>query len=89
MRASIIVSEYIPFLFNAIEKLLQLSLREEIVNKVLSDSTVDLVNAKEYEFTLSSKIKLVGYVNEYEPQIIELEFKNLSKSQTKKNKGGF
>jgi hypothetical protein len=78
MEILLLTESYLSHLFDALESRFPIEIEDDIVDQIMKD--IESFEEKTYQITKrKSKIKIVGFVDEYEPDTIFLEFSNLSK----------
>ena len=71
-KTLIVIDESLRLLFARLEGALGLFFRQSEVERVFSDARDNQVDGKEYSFIESPRIRVTGYVEEYEPDTIEI-----------------
>lgn len=83
------IDKQIGDVFGEIERYFKISLDKTIIKRILKEAEEDQVSIKEYlifkgaKKIFSKQIIIQGIVDEYEPETIRIEFKNVNKRDVK------
>ena len=77
-------SELLDYL-NEVERYFSIKIDDKLINKILDDSQTDQVTEKKYQIFDSgkSRITIDAIVDEYEPETIWIEMKNIENGDIK------
>jgi hypothetical protein len=75
-EALIVIDLELRFILFGLQMVLDVPFSVAEMERVFTDSTADLVSAKNYVFHESSGVTLTGYVVEYEPETIFLRLRH-------------
>lgn len=68
---------------NQIAEILSIKIDQEVLDKIQNDALIDQINQKKYQIYTNSglfnKMYITGFVDEYEPETIWIEFSGVSK----------
>jgi hypothetical protein len=75
-------SKLVDFL-SKVEKYLNITLDKAIVNKILTEAKDDQVTEKNYSVFETKGLSIHGIVDEYEPETVWIEIKNIKSADVK------
>lgn len=68
---------------NQIAEILSIKIDQEVLDKIQNDAFINQINQKKYQIYTNSglfnKMYITGFVDEYEPETIWIEFSGVSK----------